>query len=237
VIRRDETNDVSNGTPIQVCVERLLSGCLEEDDGIRVSSARVVEELAPHVNQTSFGTSMLAEAVNSILAFDTEGGPNRRKKLKAELAGIVLLCRRLLDSGCNPDISLADNTFILDSVVEFVNTQLELLGEPPNQACPACPPWKVSKIQELARLLRLKNAKGETQQYDIGNYRYESFFAETKKRRTEILLEVLQPQLAAYEEASKPEVLAALQKDVKFTDLLELLVLSETHGYDILICY
>jgi hypothetical protein len=210
----------------------LLRGCLEADDRARLSSITIVDELRPYFADNPPDGNLLSDAVHQVLNLDTEGSSNKRKRLKVELGELVILCWRLLELGADPNVRIEHEASMVDQAVEFVNNQLEMLGASQIPGRAPCPIWKLAMVETLVSHLRDKGGHGILHEYDIRPRSYESFCAEPPLRRTEILLEVLQPKIVANEvEEGKPRIMAWLAENMEYQDLLRLYGYYDLEAY------
>lgn len=193
-----------------------------EDDLARPSSGAIIDELRPHLSIARPMDNMLLDVVNRVLGCETEGNTNKRRKLKMELADSVLLCRRLLDLGSNPNLRGEGQSFMLDLTVAFLNNQMETLDELQTQRSSTCPPWKTTIVEELAKSLRDRDGIGVIRPYDIGQRTFQSFYTESKHRRSEILINVLSPTIGTMDPRIKSKITAELAKNYGYVRLLRL---------------
>lgn len=222
VIEFADANGAVDTASMEMALESLVSRCIEADDAVRLSSLTIIDELRHCHGDTQSNGNLLSDAVHKVLIFDTEGNSNKRKRLRAELSDLVLLCRRLLEVGSDPNVRLQHEASVLDLAISFLNGQLEVFGlsQIPGQS--SCPAWKLSLVEILVHHLSGNGAHASIQRYKLGPRSVESFCAESKLRRTEILLEVLEPKIVVTETLSKPLLVTWLAKTTDYKTLLKL---------------
>lgn len=218
-ITKFATNAPETLAPMQICMHKVISQCVDEEDVRRPTSAVILDELRPYLRHEAANTCMLADALAKILAFDTDGNASRRKKLRIELNELSVLFQRLLETVTIPSGYCGDLSMV-DAAVQFVNEQLEILGAPAVVGSSLCPPWKTTIIQQLADLLNEKGAQGVLKPYNIGARTFEAFAGEKKLQRTQILLDIVATNILPRDPALRPAIINMIAKNAEFDELL-----------------
>ena len=214
-------DDSTEASATEQYVQQLLGRCLETEDSARLSSVQILDALTAYGRAGIRSGDMRLAAVNKILDMNIDGTTNRRKKLSHELGELIILCRRLLEAGADPNAQASLQRSMLHLLVRFSNHQLEVFEGTQTPKRLACPFWKMASIQELIRLLKSKGAQGTESQYDIGLCSYKAFHSASKARRHEILLAMIEPKINVIRAQTRPAILEMLANASTFQQLLK----------------